>query len=216
MSSRPFYTLVCHRLNPDPHSPVVAAFDFDGTMSTRDTFLPFLLLAFGRVRVLHALAPLVGEALGVLLGRSSRDAFKTKLIARLFPGASVSALEACGKRHAEAVRRRWLRPGALERIAWHRAQGHRLVLVSASLEPYLRYLAEDLGFDDLLCTRLNHQNGHCDGRMNGGNCRGAEKVHRLKALLGDLSTIELYAYGDSDGDREMLAIATYPAYKPFR
>jgi HAD superfamily hydrolase (TIGR01490 family) len=201
---------------PPPQAPVVAAFDFDGTISTRDTFVPFLVRAFGWRRVLGALAPLMGEALGVLLGRCSRDAFKAKLIARLFPGASVTALEACGKHHAEAVRRRLLRPGALERIAWHRARGHRLVMVSASLELYLRDLAEALGFDDLLCTRLSQRNGYCDGRMDGANCRGAEKVRRLKALLGDLSAVELHAYGDSDGDREMLEVARYPCYRPFR
>ncbi|WPL19665.1 HAD hydrolase, family IB [Thiorhodovibrio winogradskyi] len=199
---------------PQPQTSV-AAFDFDGTISTRDTFLPFLFRAFGWVRVLSVLLPLAGEGLRVLRGRASRDAFKARLIARLFTGVPVSAITPHGPRHAEAIRR-WLRPRALARIEWHRAQGHRLVMVSASLELYLRDLAADLGFQDLLCTQLGQEGACFDGRMAGGNCRGAEKVKRLETLLGDLSQLEIHAYGDSDGDREMLEIAQHPFYRPFR
>lgn len=198
-----------------PTRPVVAAFDFDGTISRRDTFMPFLFRAFGYRRVLTALMGLSALGAQVLLGKLGRDPFKAALIARLFPGASVTALDALGRDHAAAIDRQ-LRPGALRRIAWHRARGDRLVMVSASLDCYLRHVADHLGFDDLLCTRLGHQEGLCDGRMDGGNCRGPEKVRRLEALLGDLSQFDIHAYGDSDGDREMLAIAQFPAYKPFR
>ncbi|EIC21608.1 HAD-IB family hydrolase [Thiorhodovibrio frisius] len=194
---------------------IVAAFDFDGTISTRDTFLPFLFRVFGWSRVLRVLIPLTGDGLRVLLGRASRDAFKARLIERLFTGAPVSTITPHGLRHAEAVRR-ILRPQALERIEWHRAQGHRLVMVSASLELYLCYVAAYLRFDDLLCTQLGEEGACFDGRMAGGNCRGPEKVKRLEGLLGDLSELEIYAYGDSDGDREMLDIAQHPFYQPFR
>lgn len=198
-----------------PAQTTVAAFDFDGTISTRDTFVPFLLRAFGWSRVLRALLPLTFTGLAVILGQGSRDAFKARLIARLFTGIPVSTLTPHGSAHAAAIRP-LLRPQALARIQWHRARGHRLVMVSASLDLYLRDLAEHLCFDDLLCTQLEREGACFSGRMAGGNCRGAEKVKRLHALLGELSRLELYAYGDSDGDREMLEIAQYPCYRPFR
>lgn len=195
----------------------VAAFDFDGTISRHDTFLPFLFRVFGYPRVLGTLARLSPLGLSVLLGTGSRDHFKAKLIGLLFPDASVEALDTQGRHYAEAILAR-LRPGALERITWHRAQGHRLIMVSASLEIYLRPVADRLGFDELLCTRIRSHSGRYEGQIEGGNCRGPEKVRRLQALLGDdnLAQCELHAYGDSDGDREMLAIAEHAYYKPFR
>ncbi|AFL74822.1 HAD-IB family hydrolase [Thiocystis violascens] len=194
--------------------PVVAAFDFDGTITTRDTFVPFLALAFGRVRVGLAFASLAGEALKVVLKRSDRDRFKARIIGRLFPGHSVPSLRRVGDAHARAVEALF-RPAALERIAWHRSQGHRLVMVSASLDLYLEPVAARLGFDDLLCTRPAGDPLLFDGGMDGANCRGAEKVRRLEGLLGDLTQYELHAYGDSAGDREMLEVADVAYYRPF-
>lgn len=194
--------------------PVVAAFDFDGTISRRDTFLPFLTLAFGRVRLGLVLASLGGEAMQVALRRSDRDRFKARLIGKLFLGQPVAQLRRIGQAHARATTS-LLRPAALARIEWHRARGHRLVMVSASLDLYLDGIAARLGFDDLLCTGLSVAGPLFDGGMAGPNCRGGEKVRRLEGLLGDLAGIELYAYGDSAGDRELLAAADHPFYRPF-
>jgi HAD superfamily hydrolase (TIGR01490 family) len=158
---------------------------------------------------------LSGEALQVWLGRASRDRFKALLIGRLFPAQSVAELRRIGAEHA-AVIASLCRPAALERIRWHKAQGHRLVMVSASLSFYLEPIAQQLGFDDLLCTELAASEGVCSGELQGENCRAAEKVRRLQSLLGKLEDYEIYAYGDSDGDTEMLAVADHPAFKPFR
>lgn len=193
---------------------IVAAFDFDGTITSRDTFVPFLFLAFGRVRVVKAFISLAFEGLFITLGLSGRDAFKQKIVKKLFAGSSVERLRETGRQHAKKIERLF-RPAALKRIEWHRTQGHRLVMVSASLDLYLAPIVEKLAFDDLLCTRLSIDDLRFDGQLAGANCRAAEKVHKLAALLGDLADIELYAYGDSAGDKEMLAAATHPFYRPF-
>ncbi|MDR3352119.1 MAG: HAD-IB family hydrolase [Zoogloeaceae bacterium] len=193
---------------------VIAAFDFDGTITTRDSFVPFLFRAFGRARTCRALLRLLPMALGVLAGSANRDAFKARLVRVLFAGASRQRLEELGIRHAEEILG-WVRPAARERIEWHRTQGHRLIMVSASLELYLKPVAKRLGFHDLLCTTLVAQGDVLTGAIDGKNCRGAEKTARLAALLGDLAPLELYAYGDSSGDRELLTIAQHPHYRVF-
>jgi phosphatidylglycerophosphatase C len=82
--------------------------------------------------------------------------------------------------------------------------------VSASLRAYLDEVARRLGVDALLCTELEvDDDGRCTGRMKGGNCRGPAKATRLRAYLGDRE-VTLWAYGDSAGDREMLALADHP------
>ena len=193
---------------------IVAAFDFDGTITTRDTFVPFLFFAFGRRRVIAAFLGLAWEALFVVLGLSSRDRLKEKIVNRLFSGESALRLQTAGVDHAQRVQS-WIRPAASCRIHWHKERGHRLVMVSASLDLYLEDVADALGFDDLLCTRPSVTQNAFDGFLTGGNCRGPEKVRRLQVLLGNLKDHDLYAYGDSEGDREMLAAADHAYLRAF-
>jgi phosphatidylglycerophosphatase C len=109
--------------------------------------------------------------------------------------------------YADHVVAHGLRPDVRARVEWHRSEGHELVLVSASPELYVAPIGRRLGFDDVLATRLEvDADGRLTGRLVGANCRGPEKVARLRQWRGDALVIA-YAYGDSAGDREMLALA---------
>ena len=82
-------------------------------------------------------------------------------------------------------------------------------IVSASLDAYLDPLAPLLGVDHVLCTKLGvGADGRLDGTLAGGNVRGAAKVERVRSWLGATSA-EIWAYGDSAGDNEMLALADH-------
>lgn len=194
------------------NKPVIAAFDFDVTITTKDTFVPFLFWAFGRVKVYSAFLKLLPEAIKVGLKLSNRDHFKEKIVAALFTNQPVKQLKIMGAGYASSFTP-LIRPKAIKRIKWHKEQGHRLVMVSASLNLYLEKAAKDLGFDDLLCTTLKELGDNFSGELQGANCRCQEKVNRLQGLLGDLSQYELYAYGDSAGDKQMLEIADHPNYR---
>lgn len=196
------------------NKPVVAAFDFDVTITTKDTFIPFLYWAFGRIKVYKVIFMLLPEIFKVSLKFSNRDTFKEKIIAALFTGKSSKHLKIIGAGYASSFTP-LVRPKAQARIKWHKAQGHRLIMVSASLNLYLDKAAKDLGFDNLLCTTLEEKNGLFTGKLQGGNCRCQEKVNRLHSLLGDLNQYELYAYGDSAGDEQLLKVADHAAYRAF-
>lgn len=188
---------------------VVAAFDFDGTITRRDTVVPFLAFACGRAPVAASLAVVAPRLALALAGHGSRDDAKEDLLRRVLAGRDAGALTTAGRSFAEriAANRRGLRTEVLEKIAWHRGQGHELVLVSASLTTYLDPLAPMLGFDAVLATRLEvGTDGRLTGRLVGRNCRGPEKAERLRAWLGEDRCV-VWAYGDSSGDAELLAMA---------
>ncbi|HEY4378197.1 MAG TPA: HAD-IB family hydrolase [Acidimicrobiales bacterium] len=195
----------------------VAAFDFDGTLTERDTLLPFLIEACGRAKVGAALTRVVPVAARARLGRSvgavhHRDATKVRLLAELFAGRESAQVATAGERYATTLDRR-LRPDVAERVAWHRAEGHELVLVSASLLAYLEPFAPSLGFDHVIAVGLaDDGRGRLTGEMTGPNVRGPEKETRLRAWLGEGAAVELWAYGNSSGDRELLAMADHPTW----
>ena len=190
--------------------PVVAAFDVDKTLTTRDCVIPFLRRVGGSTFVgrLAARAP----QLVVAVLRRRRDRVKA-LATRAAPkGRSVAEVDTVAQRFADEVWERHMRPDTVARLRWHVAQGHRVVLVSASYRNYLAPLAERLGAHDVISTELEVEGGICTGELHGPNCRAAVKADRLRAWLetSGLSDVEIHAYGDSAGDRELLAMADRP------
>lgn len=189
---------------------IVAAFDVDGTLTTRDCVTPFLWhvagtrlpLALGRhpVGTIEALA------------RRDRDALKAIACSAL-RGTPASRLSSEGEAFAAHVARSRFRPDTVARLGRHLELGHHVVLVSASLQSYLDPLGRILGVDGVVCTRLEiGPDGRATGLLDGPNCRGDEKPRRLAAWLADrgIEPEELWAYGDSDGDRPLLARADRP------
>jgi phosphatidylglycerophosphatase C len=186
----------------------VAAFDFDGTLSRKDSLGPFLELVCGRNQLRRALALRAPVLAGIAVGIGDRDAEKERLVGRLLVGRSASSVRDAGARYAQSlIEGDALRADMLERLAWHRAEGHEIVIVSASLDVYLEPLAPLLGVDRVFCTRLGvGPDDRLNGLLEGGNVRGPEKVRRIRDWLGH-DPVELWAYGDSAGDRELLAEA---------
>lgn len=184
----------------------VAAFDFDGTLSTRDNVVPFLRRVAGTpalTRGLLAAAP--------LLARGKRDAAKTKLVHRALHGRDADAVAGIGVAFADDVVRTHLRAEMVSALRDHRERGHEIVLISASLTTYLGPVGERLGVDAVLATEPEVVDGRLTGRLLGANVRGDEKVRRFETWLGG-GECELWAYGDTRGDAALLARADHPVW----
>jgi phosphatidylglycerophosphatase C len=202
-------------------SRVVAAFDLDRTLTRRDTLVPFLLRATGRRATGGAVVALSRQlALGLTADRR-RDLAKEAVVARLLAGRDLASLTRVAEDFAAAVVAHGLRPDTRGRLDWHREQGHEVVIVSASPELYVAPLGRLLGADAVLATQLEvDAHGRLTGRFAGRNCRGEEKVLRLRQYLGSgpgagldgPAALTLFAYGDSRGDRELLALAHTPVW----
>ncbi len=184
----------------------VAAFDVDGTITTRDCVVPFMRRIAGTSRITTRLVARPDRLLPAVV-RRDRDGLKALAANAAFRGRRYDELCAVGASFAQMVHDRWLRNDTVDLLQQHRRAGDRTVLVSASFEVYLRPLAELLGVDHVLATRLELRDGIATGDLDGANCRGPEKVARLHDWLGDRRAVRVVAYGDSAGDRELLADA---------
>jgi phosphatidylglycerophosphatase C len=189
----------------------VAAFDVDGTLTVRDCVRPFLLRVAGWPGLSRAVLgqPLAALAAGA---RRDRDRLKELIVGGVLRGRSVAHVDAIGELFAEYVHDRWMRSDTVARLRWHQRSGHRTVLVSASLGPYLRPLGRRLGVEDVLCAEPLRAGDEFTTGLAGANCRAGEKVRRLEAWLVErrIDNATLWAYGDSAGDRELLARADHP------
>ena len=192
----------------------VAAFDVDGTLTVRDCVVPFLERVAGRRNLALAMVRQPSALAAAALHRD-RDRMKAVAVRAAFRGRSADDIEALGVTFANEIYAGWLRSDTPQRLAWHQSQGHQVVLVSASLGPYLRPLGRLLGVDGVLCTdAVVDADGRYSGELAGANCRGPEKARLLREWLRQrgIDNAELWAYGDSVGDRELLSLAHHHVY----
>ncbi|MGH9087293.1 MAG: HAD family hydrolase [Acidimicrobiales bacterium] len=201
-------------MSPPATFDTVAAFDFDGTLTRGGSVFPFLVRARGIGPVVAVVArqlPAIVRA--AIVGGAAADDVKEAIFARLLAGLPADAVTRIGKEFADHHLRQRLRPYARARLEWHRAQGHAVVIVSASPDCYVRPVAELLGADAALATRLAVSGDLLTGRYEGKNCRGGEKYARVMGWLRSQGAASdravLWAYGNSRGDLRLLAAADH-------
>lgn len=188
----------------------VAAFDFDGTLTNGGSVLGFLVAVRDRRAVVNAVLGLSPRLLhGAVVGGSVADRSKEELFERVLAGVDVEHLRSVSATFAHEHLDRHLRDDVRRRFDWHRTRGDRVVIVSASPECYVGPAGARLGADAVLATRLEvGPNGALTGRYDGKNCRGEEKLRRVRAWIGEEEPAgRLWAYGNSRGDLRMLSAA---------
>ncbi|HEY5023749.1 MAG TPA: HAD-IB family hydrolase [Acidimicrobiales bacterium] len=207
-----------------PGHDVVAAFDFDGTLTRGGSVWKFLSAMCGRDAVISAGIALFPKLVrAALVGGKAADEAKEALFVRTLAGRGAEDVAMRAAAFGVAHYRRRHRTKVRARLDWHRRQGHRVVVVSASPEFYVRAAAAELGVDGVVATRLEvDDHGNLTGHFQGGNCRGPQKLSGLKQWMeasldtgpvgergsvGERGRPYLWAYGNSAGDLEMLQAA---------
>lgn len=202
------------RQSAPPEGRPIVAFDFDGTLTIRDSFTEFLRWragsggwALGLVRMAPAVAAYARDR--------DRGRIKAASVKEFLLGVDRPTLEADAERFADRVWTRFMRPDALEVWNdWGDRGAHR-VIVTASPETTVAPFARRLGAESLLGTHLAFDSqDRVTGAFATANCRGEEKVRRLHAAYGPGLRLAA-AYGDTSGDTEMLAIADQPGFRVF-
>jgi len=189
----------------DNNNTPVAFFDFDGTLTTGDTLMPFLKFVVGAPKYYWYLILVTPILIAYALKLIRNDIAKEKVLKRYLVGYCIDVLRRKGEKFSQEVIPLMLRDEGITKLKWHQSQGHSCVLVSASFDIWLKPWADSNGFDDILTTQLEANEGVVTGLIAGNNCYGQEKVRRIENWL-ELEARKpnyTYAYGDTKGDLPM-------------
>lgn len=193
----------------------LALFDFDGTITTKDTLIEFIRFQKGSLKLYIGFIVLSPILVLYKLKLFPNWRAKEIMLAYFFKGIDQETFSNNGQKFKEEVLPKLLRKKALEEIERFKSQNARIVIVSASAEEWVKPWANSMELE-LLATKLEKQGGKVTGKISGKNCYGPEKTQRIKSHLDISDYNEIHAFGDSSGDKEMLELSTKPHYKPFR
>ncbi|WP_028911035.1 HAD-IB family phosphatase [Prevotella sp. MA2016] len=190
----------------------VYAFDFDGTLTTHDTLLAFIRYAKGTCALAMGFARYAHLLVMMKLGLYPNWKVKQKVFAHFCKDMSISDFNALCQAFA-ASSQHLLRPVGIKAIQQAKNEGAEVLIVSASIDNWVQPFFPEV---KVLGTQIEVVNGKLTGRFLTKNCYGQEKVNRILFLYPNRADYHLTAYGDSRGDKEMLALADESYYKPFR
>ena len=201
--------------------PVVYAFDFDGTITTRDTLIEFIRYVRGEKRLLLGLLRYAPMLILMRLRLYPNWKAKQKVFSHFFSGMKIGVFNDYCHSFMENNAERLLRPGAVETIEQALKDKAKVVIISASIEDWVAPFFERFITDPrkpsvfMACTKIEVREETVTGRFISNNCYGSEKVKRLQRLFPRREGYYLIAYGDSDGDKNLLDYADEGYYKHF-
>ncbi len=190
----------------------LALFDFDGTITFKDSFGDFIAYAVGRRRFITGTIVLSPMLLAYALGAIPNWRAKELVSTHFFGGWEAVSFERLASKYSRERLPTIVREIALETIARHKLKGDTVVVVSASIDLWMAGWCAECAVD-LIATELETKEGRITGRFSTRNCSGKEKVRRIQERYDLKSFDYIYAYGDSAGDRAMLELANEKYYR---
>jgi HAD superfamily hydrolase (TIGR01490 family) len=193
----------------------LALFDFDGTITVDDSLIKFIRFVVGDIKFIMGMIILTPMLTLYKLKIIPNYKAKQYMLSYFFKGMSIEKFQKVAKEYSLKHINTILRPQAMEKIDWHKEQGHKIVIVSASIDCCIKPRCDKNNLD-LIATKLQIKDGIVTGKFLTKNCYGIEKANRVQERYNLDDYDHIYAYGDSRGDKELLGLADESFYKPFR
>lgn len=207
-------TLIQKNENVITNTDSIAFFDFDGTITTKDTLFEILKFTKGKLSFYLGMAYLAPRLIAHKLNLSSSQKTKEAVLKYFLCGMRVSVFDDYCEKFVNTKLPAFIRNSALREIERHQKNNTQVIIVSASAENWIEPWCKKLGID-FITTRLTTERGTLTGKIAGLNCNGEEKAASIRRKF-DLSKYKnIYAYGDTSGDKQMFSLATETFFKPF-
>ena len=193
----------------------IAFFDFDGTITTKDTLIEIARFHKGTSGLYAGLFVLSPWLIAMKFKLVSNRLVKERFLTRFFKNTPVDEFQKICHRFVEQKITGLIRPGAKKKLNEYKESNIPVVIVSASPENWVGEWCKANGFT-CIATVLEVKDGSITGKIKGENCYGEEKIRRIEAQYHLPDYDEIFCYGDTKGDKPMLSLATSAYYKPFR
>ncbi|MBN1501051.1 MAG: HAD-IB family hydrolase [Spirochaetes bacterium] len=195
----------------------LALFDFDGTITYKDSYTGFIKFSVKWKRLIAGLILLMPVIIGYKLKLLSSAKTRQIITYFSFHGCSHSEINELGLKYSGEIIPLFIRNIAIEKIQWHKQQGDKIVIVSASINIYLKHWCEKHGLD-LICSELEIKENKLTGNYINGDCSGKKKSERILEKYDLQIFNKIYAYGDTIEDKEMFDLADikYLRWKEFK
>ena len=190
-------------------------FDFDGTITTKDSFIHFIKCSFSSQEIFFKLLKNFFKIVFMIFTCKDKSEVKELLLLIFFKNKSKVEIELMGFQYSIKYLDTIIRPQFLKFLSKINKETSDIFIVSASLDVWLSDFSNRMKLN-LLCTQLEYSDNKFTGSFNGENCKGVEKVNRIKNVVTLKDYDEIISFGDSVGDKEMFAISTQKHFKPFR
>jgi len=191
----------------------IAVFDFDGTISFKDSFFDFIRFTHGDARLIGCVILNIPFISLYSVGLYPSYKLKQRFFSYFYKGSGQEIMERKGREYCEKRIDKIIYPGAKKRIAWHHSQGHKIYLLTASSGLWLGEWCKINGIS-IIGTEFEVVEGKYTGRIAGKNCKGKEKARRLQTEVDLSNSVETYGYGDSKSDKHFLALVSKPFHFP--
>jgi HAD superfamily hydrolase (TIGR01490 family) len=195
---------------------IVAAFDFDGTITNKDTLLEFISYTKGKKKLYRGLIKFLPYLILMKLKLYPNWKLKEIIFSYYFKGISLNQFNEWGENFSIKISS-IIRPKAVLAIENHLKNGDNVIIISASIENWIIPWAKKIGLINVLSTKIEvDKTGRLTGKFLTKNCYGLEKVKRLNEIYPNKESFELIAYGDSNGDKELIKFADKGFYNKFK
>ena len=199
-------------LNNKEKNRALAIFDFDGTITTRDSFLDFLYFSAGPLKFSWNFIAISPAIFLYFLKIIPNWKLKEKTLSQFFGGLPIDDFSKMCKNYSDKRLDKIIRSEAIKKIKWHKERGDEIIVASASLESWLGYWCGKNKLN-LVATIPEIIDGKITGKLDSKNCYGEEKAKRIKSLYNLEDYADIYAYTDSKSDYPLLKLASFKYLK---
>lgn len=186
----------------------LALFDFDGTLCTKDSFTGFIFYALSKRHIVKQGLKILPWIQAYYLNFYPAHAMRAKLFRSMFSNTPAIELQRLGEEYAQELVST-LSPEIFAQLQQHQLLGDQVVLVSASIDIYLAPLCKLLDIA-LICTETQIKNGIMTGYYSTPDCSNEQKKLRIHEQYSLQDYYQIYAYGNTSEDLDMLSLATHP------
>lgn len=186
----------------------LALFDFDGTLYNQDSFTGFIFYALQKQHIAKRGLKILPWINAYYLKLYPPDKMRARLFYTMFKQQNFVHIQHLAQQYAETLVHQ-LNQKMLLQLRHHQQQGDRVILVSASVDLYLKPLCEALNIE-LICTETEVKSLLLTGRYTTYDCSSEQKRLRVLAYCQLNNYTSIYAYGNSHEDQALLSLAHFP------